>query len=303
MLVDDCGKDGCGKRIGEETAELMDKFVMENESLLHERLGIFYGEMDERLRSLPPKEQQQYLEGLVHAFDSVVRHAHPEALGPFDRECFINFAKQMAYSEACDLGLDVSEMKSLIEYHGGVGDGYGFTACLQKQMGIPLTKMKMGIPSLTKDHEDILNNILYVYRADDSKEDKLAVQLDIFCEEMKERLKDLSPGEQQRYLEGLVHAFDSVVRHAHPGLLAPFEREEFIGSVGSWAYSKTYHLKLDPEKRMRKLVESNSKGAFLCHQFAAIVHAAMGSPLTGGQELTLMNLQGIFMIKQMGLAE
>ena len=164
MLVDDCGKDGCGKRIGEETAELMDKFVMENESLLHERLGIFYGEMDERLRSLPPKEQQQYLEGLVHAFDSVVRHAHP-------------------------------------------------------------------------------------------------------------------------------------------GLLAPFEREEFIGSVGSWAYSKTYHLKLDPEKRMRKLVESNSKGAFLCHQFAAIVHAAMGSPLTGGQELTLMNLQGIFMIKQMGLAE
>jgi len=125
-------------------------------------------------------------------------------------------------------------------------------------------------------------------------EDRLEENLKIFYEQMDDRLKDLSPKEQQQYLEGLVHAFDAITRYASPEHLTPVEKEEFIGSAKTWAYSKTHHLKLDPEKRMRSLVETDSDGVAKSYVFAARVQEAMGIILSNHERMRLQQLVFLF---------
>jgi hypothetical protein len=115
----------------------------------------------------------------------------------------------------------------------------------------------------------------------------LSDNLRIFYHEMEERLAGLPPEQQQQYLEGLVHAFDAMTRYASPLGLTPFEREEFIGSAKSAAYSKAYHLNLDPETRMKGLVESDRKGVAESYLFAAQAHAALRIPLDQEQIMRL----------------
>lgn len=125
--------------------------------------------------------------------------------------------------------------------------------------------------------------------------DTLSDSLRIFYDEMEDRLKDLSPEQQQQYLEGLVHALDSVTRYANPQAMTPFEREEFIGSAKSWAYSRTHHLGLDPKSKMRGLIESDGEGIASSCVFAAQVQEALGIPLDMEQT---MRLQQIVMLYQ-----
>ncbi len=121
--------------------------------------------------------------------------------------------------------------------------------------------------------------------------EKLEESLGTFCEQMDERLAGLTPEEKQQYLEGLVHAFDAVTRFCDPEEITPFERENFIGSALSWAYSKTGHLKLDPETRMRPLVESNMKGVAANYVFAALVQQELlGVSLDMEQSVRLRNV-------------
>ena len=101
--------------------------------------------------------------------------------------------------------------------------------------------------------------------------EKLMESKDTFREQMKERLAELTSDEKQQYLEGLVHAFDAVTRFCDPEEITPFERETFIGSALSMAYSETHNLKLDSETRMRPLVENNMRAVFANYTFAALV--------------------------------
>jgi len=128
--------------------------------------------------------------------------------------------------------------------------------------------------------------------------DTLSDNLRIFYDEMEDRLKDLSPEEQQQYLEGLVHALDAMTRHASPQALTPFEREEFTGSAKSWAYSKTRHLKLDPELRMKGLIESDGEGMANSYAFAAKIQEALGIPLDLEQSMRLQNIVGTYQMQK-----
>lgn len=61
--------------------------------------------------------------------------------------------------------------------------------------------------------------------------------------------------------------------------LSPLGRENFIASAKSAAYSKTYHLKLDPETRMRPLIESDTDHTVAAFLFAAELSGALGYTL------------------------
>lgn len=109
--------------------------------------------------------------------------------------------------------------------------------------------------------------------------DKLKGNLRIFHNQMEERLKELSPEEQQQYLEGLVHAFDAMTRYANPTDITPLEQQNFIGSAKSWAYSRAYHLGLDPEKYMRGLIESSGEHTVKSYAVAAKLQELLGLPI------------------------
>ncbi len=77
-----------------------------------------------------------------------------------------------------------------------------------------------------------------------------------FYEEMDEKLRPLSPVRQRLYLEGLVHAFDTMTRLAKMSDISPLERENFIASAKRYTVSKVQDLdsedcrfKLDPESK------------------------------------------------------
>ncbi len=125
-----------------------------------------------------------------------------------------------------------------------------------------------------------------------SKE-RLGKNLTKFYEEMDERLEKLSPAEQQQYLEGLVHAFDAMTRLAKMPDISPFGRENFVASAKSWAYSKAYHLKLDPESKMRPLIESDTKHVAAAFLFAAQLSGALGFTLDEEDAFHLENLAAI----------
>ena len=112
-----------------------------DEDSLSTNLRIFYDEMDARLKALSSKEQQQYLEGLVHAFDAMTRYANPAQMTPFDRENFIGAAKSWAYSRTRHLGLDPeSRMQPLVESdQANVAVSYIAAVALHSLLGIPLT--------------------------------------------------------------------------------------------------------------------------------------------------------------------
>ncbi|MDD5191544.1 MAG: hypothetical protein PHH54_02750 [Candidatus Nanoarchaeia archaeon] len=111
------------------------------EKKLEENLKIFSDQMEERLKNLPPNEQQQYLEGLVHAFDSINRYANPADLTPLELQRFISSAKSLAYSGTDSRGLDDGiYMRFLIESSGeSDAKAYMFANSLQKLLGVPLT--------------------------------------------------------------------------------------------------------------------------------------------------------------------
>lgn len=129
-------------------------------------------------------------------------------------------------------------------------------------------------------------------------DEKLEEGLRAFYDQMDERLKDLSPAEKQQYLEGLVHAFDAMTRYANFGDLTPVEQQKFIGSAKSWAYSKTYHLGLDPETRMRHLIESDGEGTAKAFYFAAKIQMEMDFPLSIDEIMEFRNILAVYNIEQ-----
>jgi len=129
--------------------------------------------------------------------------------------------------------------------------------------------------------------------------ERLEESLRIFYEQMEERLAGLTDAEKQQYLEGLVHAFDAVTRFCKPDEITPLERESFISSAKSWAYSRTDHLKLDPETRMRPLVESDGVSVAKSFIFAAKVQQdLLKIPLTFKER---MRLQIIVDVAELGV--
>ena len=127
--------------------------------------------------------------------------------------------------------------------------------------------------------------------------EKLEENLGKFYDEMAERLEGLSPKEQQQYLEGLVHAFDSYTRYANPEDVTPIEREDFMGSAKSEAYSRTHHLKLDPEARMEELMKTDDGAVLKSYMFAKMVQEALGIELNHDEQITLMNLGALYSFK------
>src|SRR4030042_3877013 len=105
-------------------------------------LRTFYAEMEKRLKGLSPAEQQQYLEGAVHALCAVTRYAHPDEITPVGRENFIAAAKSAAYNEAANRGLDIdTRMRGLIEDGGDNSPVlFKFAADVQEScLGVPLS--------------------------------------------------------------------------------------------------------------------------------------------------------------------
>ena len=130
--------------------------------------------------------------------------------------------------------------------------------------------------------------------------DNLSTNLRKFYDEMNERLKALPPEQQQQYLEGLVHAFDSVTRYTLPEQVTPFERENFIAYAKSCAYSKTDHLGLDPDTKMRGLIESDGEGVAKLYAFAVEAQEALGIPLTTEQAMKLQQVILVYQFEKAG---
>ncbi|MDP3026474.1 MAG: hypothetical protein Q8N63_02110 [Nanoarchaeota archaeon] len=114
--------------------------------------------------------------------------------------------------------------------------------------------------------------------------------LKIFYEQIDQRLEELkSPEEKQQYLEGLVHAFDSMTRYASLADLTPVEHQNYIESAKSWAYSRTHHLGLDPDKKMKRLIETDGKYVARAKVVAVKLQEFFGIPLDPDEELNLRN--------------
>ena len=115
-------------------------FAMSHKTL-NDNIKSFSDQMDARLNALPPEQQQQYLEGLVHAFDAVTRFTQPDQLTPIEREEFIGSVKGWAYSCAYHLHLDPeTHMRGLVETAAeGIAKAYNFAAKVQAMFGLPLT--------------------------------------------------------------------------------------------------------------------------------------------------------------------
>ncbi len=128
---------------------------------LKNNVDTFYNEMENRLENLSSKEKQQYLEGLVHAFDAITRYASPQKLTPFEREEFIGIMKSQAYSKTHHLNLDPeTTMKGLIESDSeGIMESYLFAAKIQMALGTPL--------NFEQQHK--LDQIVMVYKIDEMK--------------------------------------------------------------------------------------------------------------------------------------
>lgn len=104
-------------------------------------------------------------------------------------------------------------------------------------------------------------------------------------DEIDARLAELTPEQQQQFLEGAVYAFDAVQRHAPLGVLTPLDRELFLGSVIANTYSRTYHWNLDPETNMKPLVESEDLGRAQSTVAAAAIHEGMGLAISLEQKM------------------
>ena len=123
-----------------------------------------------------------------------------------------------------------------------------------------------------------------------SKEDFLK-NIKTFHEQIEQRLTELnSPQEKQQYLEGVVHAFDAMTRYAGLADLTPFEQQNFIGDAKSWAYSKTYHLILNPDKYMKPLIESDGEYVAKAYKIATELQALLGIPLDPEEQMRLTNV-------------
>jgi len=121
----------------------------------------------------------------------------------------------------------------------------------------------------------------------------------VFHEQIEQRLKELkSPEEKQQYLEGLVHAFDAMTRYAGLIDLTPFEQQNFIGNAKSWAYSRTYHLELDPDKKMKKLIEKDGEHVARAYTIATKLQELMGIPLDVEEQLRLTNAIAVASIEK-----
>ena len=107
-----------------------------------------------------------------------------------------------------------------------------------------------------------------------------------------------SPQEKQQYLEGLVHAFDAMTRYANLVDLTPFEQQNFIGNAKSWAYSKAYHLNLDPDKKMRPLIESDGENEAKAYVIAKNLQELLGIPLDLEEQLRLTNVLAVASIQR-----
>jgi|ETNmetMinimDraft_2_1059921.scaffolds.fasta_scaffold111605_1 hypothetical protein len=88
-----------------------------------------------------------------------------------------------------------------------------------------------------------------------------------------------------------------MTRYAGFGDLTPFEQQMFIGSAKSWAYSKAHHLGLDPETRMRPLIESDGEGSAKSFYFASKVQEAMGVPLSFEEKMRLQQVMMVYELK------
>lgn len=120
-----------------------------------------------------------------------------------------------------------------------------------------------------------------------------------FHEQIERRLEELpSPEEKQQYLEGLVHAFDAMARYANLSDLTPVEQQNFIGNAKSWAYSRAYHLNLNPEKYMKPLIESDGEYVARAYKIAAELQALLGIPLDLEEEMRLINVFAVAAIEK-----
>ncbi|MBT3397606.1 hypothetical protein HOA55_03545 [archaeon] len=117
-------------------------------------------------------------------------------------------------------------------------------------------------------------------------------------DEIDERLEGLSTAEQQQFLEGLVYAYDSMTRHAGPASLSPVEQQQFLSSAKSGAYSRTFHLDLDPEKHMKGLVESSRRNVAAAYIVAKALQELMGIPLDAEQERRISQVISIAGVPQ-----
>jgi hypothetical protein len=115
----------------------------------------------------------------------------------------------------------------------------------------------------------------------------LEENLRAFYNEMKERLGDLSPEQQQQYLEGVVYALTATVTFTDPRGISPFERENFVCSARSWAYNETQRRGLDPESKMMEMMDSNTVETAAGYVAAKAIQDAFGPQLTDKQELVL----------------
>ena len=83
------------------------------------------------------------------------------------------------------------------------------------------------------------------------------------------KLKELSPDQQEKFLEGMFFAFNILVRYANLAGLSPFDREMFIGSAKCSTFNKAGELNL--KTTWMEVIENSS---FFSSELAGLTHAA-----------------------------
>lgn len=130
---------------------------------LSQKLGRFYREMDERIKPLSAKEQQQYFEGVFHACSAIIKYAHGDSLGPFDTVDYIDYAMSRAYQVAKELRLDTeTRMDGLLKSSmGALLRAFVSAEELHRQKGL----------SLDEEQEQRLDTLKYLHASKQIKTD------------------------------------------------------------------------------------------------------------------------------------
>jgi len=232
------------------------------------QLKCFYTNLKEKLGALEPAEQQWYLEGLVHAFDAVSRYGFIRGkISYLERELFIEAMKSSLAKRA--------EEQKLPAY----------------DLILILRKTDEGFLQKALDFASRVQDLLYKIKSDEvqKKPDPAFIrQTESFEERVKELLAATAvPEEAGQLIFGLYQAFDAMNRHARYELLTPLDRESFIVCAKSWSYSELYHLKLDPDTRLRPLLEADKEVFAHALMMGNLLHKLFSIPLTIQQKMEI----------------
>jgi hypothetical protein len=125
------------------------------------------------------------------------------------------------------------------------------------------------------------------------------INLDGAFKSILEELEVLhSPEKQEAFLLGAFLILEAFFKLGNPEDVGAFGREEFMGALRSYVYSKTGALNLPAKDRMWRDIESGSDKVAESFTFARNVQQLIGQPISLDQQMTFKNIQLVEMYRR-----